>query len=239
MTTTSNKKKTPAPAKGKAVNSSNIGLWLIGASIALVAIVVAVIIFNENQAKSAPISQPPVPAEWIDRNVVGSPDAKVVVQLWEDFLCPSCQTFAVTVKPQLIENYVKDGKVRLEYHYFPLGQHEPGATMSALAAECAADQGMFWPYHDRVFQMARSSQQAATTYDELVGYAGAMGMDENKFKTCLSSQEHRDTVSQSAAQAQQLNLQYTPSIIVGGTLMQDSGYAAIAAEIDQQLAAAN
>lgn len=238
MTTSSSKKKAPAPAKGKTVNSSNIGLWLIGASIALVALVVAVIIFNENQAKSAPISQPPVPAAWINRNVVGSPDAKVVVQLWEDFLCPSCQTFAATAKPQIIDNYVKDGKVRLEYHYFPLAQHDPGATMTALAAECAADQGMFWPYHDRVFQMTRASQQTAATYDELVGYASTMGMDVNTFKTCLSSQQHRDTVSKSLAQAQDMKLQYTPSIIVGETLMQDSSYGAIAAEIDKQLAAA-
>ena len=103
--------KTTKKASGKSpVNSSNIGLWLIGASIAIVALVVGIIIFNENQAKSAPVAQPDVPAEWINRNVVGSPDAKVVVQLWEDFLCPSCQSFAAAVKPQIFENYVKTGQ---------------------------------------------------------------------------------------------------------------------------------
>ena len=228
-------KKPAGPAR---VNSSNIGLWLIGASVAIVAIVVAIIIFNENQARSAPVAQPDVPAEWINRNVVGSPDAKVVVQLWEDFLCPSCQSFAATVKPQLLENYVKTGKVRVEYHYFPLAQHDPGATMTALAAECAADQGMFWPYHDRVFQMTRSEQQGAAQFDDLVGYAADMGMDQNQFRTCLSSQQHRDTVSASLAQAQQLQLQFTPSIIVGDTLMQDYSYPSVSGEIERQLAQA-
>jgi len=188
---------------------------------------------------SAPVAQPDVPAEWINRNVVGRPDAPVVVQLWEDFLCPSCQSFAATIKPQLFENYVKTGKVRVEYHYFPLGQHEPGATMTALAAECAADQGVFWPYHDRVFQMARSGQQGATQFDDLVGYAAGMGMDENRFRTCLSGQEHRDTVSSSLVQAQQLQLQFTPSVIVGDTLLQDYSYPSLSAEIDRQLAAAS
>jgi len=220
------------------VNSSNIGLWLIGASIAIVAIVVGIIIFNENQAKSAPVAQPDVPAEWINRTVVGSPDAPVTVQLWEDFLCPSCQAFATSVKPQLFANYIKSGKVRVEYHYFPLQQHEPGATMSALAAECAADQGMFWPYHDRVFQMAKVDQQGAVQFDDLVGYAKGMGMDEGKFRSCLSSQEHLSTVTDSLAQAQQLNLQFTPSVIVGGTLLQDSSYGSVSAEIERQLAAA-
>ena len=220
------------------INSSNIGLWLIGASVAIVALVVGIIVFNESRAKSAPVAQPDVPAAWINRNVVGSPDAPVTVQLWEDFLCPSCQTFAQTVKPQLFANYVKSGQVRVEYHYFPLQQHEPGATMSALAAECAADQGMFWPYHDRVFQMARVDQQGATQFDDLVGYAQGMGMDEATFRTCLSSQDHLSTVTDSLAQAQQLKLQFTPSIIVGDTLLQDSSYPSVSAEIDRQLAAA-
>ncbi len=237
--------KSTAPAKptkkaaGESrVNSSNIGLWLIGASVAIVALVVGIIVFNENQAKSAPVAQPDVPAEWINRNVVGSPDAKVVVQLWEDFLCPSCQSFATTVKPQILEKYVKSGQVRLEYHYFPLQQHEPGATMTALGAECAADQGMFWPFHDRVFQMTKVDQQGAAQFDDLVGYAKGMGMDEGQFRSCLSSQEHSDTVAASLAQAQQLNLQFTPSIIVGDSLLQDSSYASVSAAIEQKLAAA-
>jgi protein-disulfide isomerase len=237
--------KSSVPAKTKKastgesrVNSSNIGLWLIGASVAIVAIVVGIIIFNENQAKSAPVAQPDVPAEWINRNVVGSPDAPVTVQLWEDFLCPSCQAFATTVKPQLFANDVKSGKVRVEYHYFPLQQHEPGATMSALAAECAADQGMFWPYHDRVYQMTKVDQQGAVQFDDLVGYAQGMGMDEARFRSCLSSQEHLSTVTDSVAQAQQLNLQFTPSVIVGDTLLQDSSYASVSAEVERQLAAA-
>lgn len=251
MTTTPTKdpsKNTPAkapaaakkPAAGQPrVTSSNIGLWLIGASVAIVALVVAVIIFNENRARSAPVAQPDVPAEWINRNIVGSPDAPVVVQLWEDFLCPSCQTFATTIKPQLFANYVKSGQVRVEYRYFPLQQHDPGATMTALAAECAADQGMFWPYHDRVFQMARAEQQEATQFDDLVSYAAGMGMDEGRFRTCLSSQEHRDTVSGSLAQAQQMQLQFTPSVIVGDTLLQDYSYPSLSAEIERQLAQAN
>jgi predicted DsbA family dithiol-disulfide isomerase len=65
-----------------------------------------------------------------------------------------------------------------------------------------------------------------------------MGLDEGRFRTCLSSQEHLDTVTGSLAQAQQLNLQFTPSIIVGDTLLQDSSYPSVSAEIDRQLAAA-
>ena len=91
---------------------------------------------------------------------------------------PVLPVFCDVDQAALIERYVKTGKVRLEYHYFPLQQHEPGATMSALAAECAADQGMFWPYHDRVFQMAKVDQQGAVQFDDLVGMPSGMGMDD-------------------------------------------------------------
>lgn len=81
-------------------------------------------------------------------------------------------------------------------------------------------------------------QQGATQFDDLVGYAQGMGMDEATFRTCLSSQDHLSTVTDSLAQAQQLKLQFTPSIIVGDTLLQDSSYPSVSAEIDRQLAAA-
>jgi len=236
MTSSSTKKK---PSTGASpVNSSNIGFWLIGASIAIVALVVGVIIFNEQRTRSAPVVQPEVDPAWINRNVLGSPEAPILVQLWEDFLCPSCQTFARVVKPQLVEEYVKSGKIRLEYNYFPLTQHEPGASMSALAAECAADQGMFWPYHDKVFQTTAVDQQGAVQFDDLVDYARAMGMNEQQFSRCLSSEEHRGTISNSLSRAQQLQLQFTPSIRVGDTLLQDASFPSVKAEIDRQLAAA-
>ena len=148
--------------KGKAStgSSSKVGLWLIGVSVAIVAVVVGIIIFNETRVRTAPVAQPDVPAAWITRNVVGSPDAKVVVQAWEDFLCPSCQDFFRTVKPRIFDEYVKTGQVRYEFRHFPLQQHAPGSFNSALATECAADQGMFWPYHDKVFQVARSTSSA-------------------------------------------------------------------------------
>lgn len=232
--TTNIKKKSSAAKSG---GSSNIGLWLIGASVAIVAIVVGVIIFSENQARSAPVSQPDVPAEWIAGKSLGSPDAPVVIQLWEDFLCPSCQAFSRTVKPQIVEEYVKSGQVRLEFNHFPLTQHEPGASMSALATECAAEQNYFWPFHDKVFQMASVDQQGAVQYDDMVGYARDMGLNVQQFESCLASGQYRAAVTQSVQTAQQLGLSFTPSVIVNGTLLQDSSYPSVKLAVEAALGA--
>ncbi len=217
--------------------SSKIGLWLVGISVAIVAIVVAIIVFNEQRVSSAPVAQPDVPADWIDRTSLGSPDAAVVVQLWEDFLCPSCQTFSRTVTPQIVEEYVKTGKVRLEFHHFPLQQHAPGSFMSALAAECAADQNSFWPYHDKAFQVISAEQQGGATPERLIEFAQTVGLDANQFQACLVNQQHQATITDSLNQAGQLGLRFTPSVIVDGTVLEDSSYASVKANIDAALAA--
>lgn len=219
-------------------SSSKIGLWLIVASVAIVAIVVGIIVFNETRVRSAPVAQPDVPAEWINRNVVGSPDAKVVVQAWEDFLCPSCQSFFSTVKPRILDEYVKTGQVRYEFRHFPLQQHAPGSFNSALAAECAADQGMFWPYHDKLFQVATVDQQRGVQPERLIEYAKAMGMNTQQFTSCFSASQHQDTITSSLDEAQQLQLSFTPSILIDGQIMQQWDYNSVKAAIDARLAAA-
>jgi len=231
--TASIKKKSSKTAAGK----SNIGLWLIGASIAIVAIVVALIVFNEQRTVSAPVEQPDVPAEWISRANLGSPTAPVVVQLWEDFLCPACQTFSLTVKPQIVAEYVKDGRVRLEFNHFPLQQHAPGAFMTALATECAADQNLFWPYHDKAFQVISVEQQRGATFEKLTEFARIVGLDANEFQACMTAQRHQPAISASLAQAGQLGLRFTPSVIVDGQLLENSSYPSVKAAIDAALAA--
>lgn len=217
--------------------SSNIGLWLIGASFAIVAVVVGLIVFNERRTISAPVSQPDVPAEWINRTSLGSPDAPVVIQLWEDFLCPACQTFSRTVKPQLVEEYVKTGKVRLEFNHFPLQQHAPGSFLTALAAECAADQNLFWPYHDKAFQVISAEQQRGATFEKLTEFARTVGLNEQEFQACMTAQRHQSTINASLARASQLGLRFTPSVIVNGQLLENSSYPSVKAAIDAALAA--
>ena len=132
--------------------------------------------------------------------------------------CPACQQWTATVKPQLVEDYVKTGKVRLEFNQFPLQQHNPGAIMSAQASLCAAEQNKFWTYHDRLFQAASTRGQAGTTFEALVGYASELGLDEAALSTCMTNLVHQNTVAESLTRVEQLGLSSTPSILVNGQL---------------------
>ncbi len=228
--------KSATSSKKKAKAQSNIGLWIIGVSALVILLVVVLMIFN-SRSNAVAIEAPDVPAEWLDRTAMGNPEATVVVQAWEDFFCPSCRQWTANVEPRLVTDYVQPGKVRLEFHQFPLNGHAPASYNGAQASECAADQGGFWVYHHRLFQ-AQDDGQAGYTLDRLVQYADDLGLDGRELLQCMSAQTYVDQVADSADQALALGLNATPSVIVNGKVMTDPfDYNALQQEIDQLLAA--
>ena len=193
--------------------------WIIGAGILFLALIAFAVFINNPSRSAASIEAPDVPAEWIDRSSVGNPDAVVTVQAWEDFLCPACQQWADQVKPRLMSEFVDTGQVRFEFHHFPLQIHSPGAQMAAMGAECAADQGGFWPYHDRLFIEAANRGQSGVTLERLTEYARDQGLDDDEFLQCMNSQRHWDAVNASVAEAFSLGLNSTPTILINGQPM--------------------
>ena len=227
------------PKQREAKKKNSLTPWLIGGGLLFVALIVIAVMVN-SRGSTATVSALDIPDEWLqERRVMGNPEAVVVVEAWEDFLCPACQQWNSTVKPRLYEDYVKTGLVRLQFGQFPLQIHAPGAQMSATATECAADQNAFWPFHDRVFQEAASRGQAGVTLDRLVQYSEDLGLDTNEFRQCMTSQRHANTVNESVNQAVSMGLNSTPSILVNGQLMETPfDYNALSAEIESLLDAA-
>src|SRR5689334_5639443 len=130
--------------------SNTIGIWIIGVAATIVLVVVAAIAF-QNRPAAITVGAPDVQADWLNGTVMGNPEAPVTIQAWEDFVCPACRQWTTTVEPKLIQEYIKTGKVKVEFHQFPLSIHAPGSDMAAQASLCANDQNAFWPMHNRLF----------------------------------------------------------------------------------------
>jgi len=79
---------------------------------------------------------------------IGPASAPVTLIEFSDFQCPFCQRVAPTLK-QVKQKY--GDKVRVVWKDFPLTQIHPQAFKASEAAHCAAEQGKFWEYHDRLF----------------------------------------------------------------------------------------
>jgi protein-disulfide isomerase len=137
---------------------------------------------------------------------MGQADAPVALVEFSDFTCPFCQVF----RP-VLERFVEShpGRVRLHYKPFPIESH-PNALEAAQAAEWARDQGVFWPFHDRLFQSPRASAQ------EMAGWARELGQDGDALAQALDSQRLLPRVRASQAEGRAVGLKATPTVYLNG-----------------------
>ncbi len=149
-----------------------------------------------------------------DANVLGDRNAKVSIVEFADFQCPFCARHHIQVAPTLIEGYVKTGKANFVYkHLAFLG---PESVYAAVAAECAADQGKFWEYHDYLFEHQKGENQGAFKQDKLIAFGKALNLDMTRFEKCVTNQETIARVQADSEEAQKFGVASTPTFFVNG-----------------------
>ena len=105
------------------------------------------------------------------------------------------------------------GKVRVVHKDFPLPSHK-GAVPAAEAARCASAQGVFWEYHDLLYLAVPDFSR-----DDLVRYAGRLGIDRDAFITCVDTRQFRKQVEADIAEGRAIGLRGTPTFLVNGTVL--------------------
>jgi protein-disulfide isomerase len=179
---------------------------MMGAAIALVVM--------HSGARTPPRPALQIPSEPIvvDGALRGSDTAPVVMTVFADFECPFCGRFAREILPILDREYIATGQVQLAYRPFPLSNH-PHAAGAAAAAECAGEQGLFWPMHDRLFEVP-----VDLSYAGLRGVADSVDLDLAVFENCLDDAATSTAVTRDTDHAQALGVRSTPSFFFGTRL---------------------
>lgn len=149
-----------------------------------------------------------------DANILGDKNAKVSIVEYADFQCPFCGRHHAEVEPALIQEFVKTGKANLVYkHLAFLG---PESLYAAVAAECAADQGKFWEYHNYLFEHQNGENEGAFTKDKLIGFGPALGLDQTRFEKCVQGDETIERVKADTQEAQKFGVSSTPTFFING-----------------------
>jgi len=166
----------------------------------------------------------PTPPELVDpanSRAVGPAAAPVTVDVWSDFQCPACGYFALQVEPDLVDEYVKAGTVRLVYRdlaFLDGGDPNGESQQSAGAARCAGEQGSFWPYHDYLYENQDGENDGAFRRERLDQIATAVGLDMDAFGTCMSGSAVFDAVRAETAQGTQAGLSSSPTLAINGVV---------------------
>jgi protein-disulfide isomerase/copper chaperone CopZ len=144
-------------------------------------------------------------------NVRGNFNAPITLVEFSDFECPFCGKIYPTFK-KIIQDY--PDKVRLVYKHFPLSFH-PNGEKAAESAECAAEQGKFWEYHDKLFD----NQQAGFSLEKFKQWAKDLGLKESKFSDCLDSGKYASKVNTEFQEGSSKGVNGTPATFVNGQLV--------------------
>jgi len=179
-----------------------------------------------------------------DDPVKGDPNAPITMIEFSDFQCPFCAKFHTTTLPQIQKNYIDSGKIKFVYRDLPIQSIHPNAVPAALAAECADDQGMFWQYHDKLFQNQVQWQNLDTINiaNTLKQYATEFDLEMSDFNECLDSAKHLDEINNDLRDGSSYGVTGTPGFFIGNEkigFIKMSGaqpYSVFQRAIEQQLA---
>lgn len=143
-----------------------------------------------------------------DDLVQGNPDADVTIVEFFDYRCPYCKQ----VQPSLDALLKEDLKLRIVYKEFPiLGEASVYASHVALAAR---RQGKYAEFH-----RAMMATKGDIDDDTVLRVAASVGIDLDKAKADMDGDAIDRIINANYDLAEALDIQGTPALIVGNTLI--------------------
>lgn len=144
---------------------------------------------------------------------IGKPDAPVTLEEWSDFLCPYCGRHFRQTYPQLLDEYVREGQVRLVFRDLPLAGLHPTAAIGHVAANCVGEQGAaaYWAMHDALFARQGEWSRLPDPSTFLSGVAEELGADMDQYAACIADGTAAARVAASVEEGRGLGYNGTPS----------------------------
>jgi len=144
----------------------------------------------------------------------GDLDAPVTIVEFGDYQCPGCGSFALSVEPQIMGTLVESGRAKFVFYDFPLISIHPNAFLAARATRCAADQDVYWEFHETLFRNQARWSTASMPSSAFEDYAEEVGADDGAFSDCLNSDRHADVVSANMELGARMGVSGTPTILI-------------------------
>jgi protein-disulfide isomerase len=146
---------------------------------------------------------------------IGPRDARVQLVVFSDFTCGYCRQLAPVLEKVRAEF---PSEVLVAFRPYPLDA-SARARPAAIAAQCAAEQGAFWKYHDGLF-----ATRDELSDQRLAALAQEVGLDMEKFAQCRASGASAQIVTDSYDEAVKLGIEGAPALFLNGDLI--GGYVA-------------
>ena len=200
---------------------------------------------------SAPVAAKPAPAgkAWVDvvsatpegGYRMGNPDAPLKLVEYGSRACPYCAKFSAEGMGPLKSTYIASGKVSYEFRDYPI--HGALDVAPYLLGHCLSADA-FFPMLEQMMAnqptlLAKAEQvvpkatalgeptKVATAFAEDLGYLDFVkqrGVPEDQARKCLNDKAKIDVLATNTDKAnQQYNVRGTPTFILNGKVLEDTG----------------
>ena len=197
----------------------------IGAGITAVVIVAAFFAFgsmSQSEIELQPATIPEAEEEAISMSVftangsplLGNPNAPITLVEFGDYQCHFCNVFFHETEDDILKNYVETGKVRMMFKDFTI--IGPDSVNAAHGAHCANDQGLFWEYHDELYNNWNGENNGWASPENLKRFAENVQLDIEQWEECMVGKNYDQRIKDSNNDARTLGLTGTPAFFVIG-----------------------
>jgi protein-disulfide isomerase len=144
-----------------------------------------------------------------------------VLDLYEDFQCPSCARFEGT-QGQYLESLIADKKATVVFHTLSFIGTE--SIIAANAGACSADEGKFLALHKLLYQTQPQENSGAWTTEALIAAGGSVGIKSKAYKDCVTNGTYADWVTNVQASAAKADVNSTPTVFINGKQLDRNAY---------------
>jgi len=152
-------------------------------------------------------------------NVLGNPNAPATLVYFGDLECPVCREFTLGALPTVINNFVRPGKLKIEYRSMETATREPAVFREQQAAALAAGlQDKMWYYVELFYHEQGEEDTGYVTPAYLRGLAEQVpGLSLKQWEGQRSSPKLIEEVERNETEAGEEGFQGTPSFLLGPT----------------------
>jgi protein-disulfide isomerase len=148
---------------------------------------------------------------------LGSSDAAVTVQVFNDLSCDPCSDWNQEVVVPLIQGPVRSGDVQLVYHNFPMS--ESGFFLGAYGAVAAAKQDYEWQFIQLFFFNQDEAERRGADQEFLDNIArgvGVVNFNVEQWQRDMKDDDIQATLEADEKTSAERHLPIGPAVVVGG-----------------------
>ncbi len=149
-------------------------------------------------------------------NVIGDPNAPVIIYEYGDYQCTACAPIAPYIN-ELVSDY--DGQVAVVLRTYIMDYHQNG-TAAASAANATAKQGYWRPYKDLLFNNQNDwyysdAKQRQAQFEQYFTEATEGKGDLEKFREDMQSKEVAKKIAFDHELSERADIEWTPTFYLG------------------------